>query len=81
MVDEVAPKVNCKEFFFYWTEPNPSNTKMRFELEKTWDTKRRLMRWMKNADVKQIPNKGEIGKNGIGTKKLETIFNNLICCS
>jgi len=32
----------------YWTESNKSGTKMRFELEKTWDTKRRLDRWAKN---------------------------------
>ncbi len=75
MVDEVAPKANCKEFFFYWTEPNPSNTKMRFELEKTWDTKRRLIRWMKNADVKQLSKKDEIGRDGIGT--INKIIGNL----
>lgn len=34
-----------KEFLEYWTEPNKSGSKMRFELEKTWDLKRRLNRW------------------------------------
>lgn len=33
------------DFFDYWSEPNRSNTKMRFELEKTWDVSRRLRRW------------------------------------
>lgn len=37
------------EFINYWTEQNRSNTKMKFELEKTWDTKRRLERWNKNS--------------------------------
>ena len=32
----------------YWTEPNKSNTKMKFEMQTTWDTKRRLKRWEKN---------------------------------
>ena len=32
-------------FLEYWSEPNKSNTKMRFELEKTWDLSRRLKRW------------------------------------
>lgn len=32
-------------FYSYWTEPNKSKTKMRFELEKTWDTERRLNTW------------------------------------
>ena len=37
-----------KEFFDYWSEPNKSKTKMRFEQQKTWDTKRRLQRWANN---------------------------------
>lgn len=41
-------KENCNNFFKYWTEPNKSNTKLLFELQKTWDTKRRLERWCKN---------------------------------
>lgn len=47
-------------FFDYWSEPNKRG-KMRFELEKTWDTKRRLQRWFDNnkkwsngtTDIKQ----------------------------
>ena len=42
-----------KAFFEYWTEPNKSKTKMRFELEKTWDTGRRLSRWANNSFNKQ----------------------------
>lgn len=37
-----------KEFLLYWSELNRSETKMRFELEKTWNTKARLQRWKKN---------------------------------
>ena len=37
-----------REFFNYWKEPNKSNTKMRFEMEKTWDLKLRLVRWGNN---------------------------------
>jgi hypothetical protein len=29
-------------------EPNKSNTKFRYELEKTWDTERRLKTWNQN---------------------------------
>lgn len=36
-----------KSFFDYWTEPNHSKTKMRFELEKTFDVERRLTTWKK----------------------------------
>ena len=38
----------CKEFVDYWTEKNKSGTKMKFELQKTFDIKRRLSRWAKN---------------------------------
>jgi len=38
----------CQEFIDYWTEPNTSKTKMKFELERTFDIKRRLTRWAKN---------------------------------
>lgn len=38
------------KFWQYWTEPNKSKTKLRFELEKTWDTQRRLNTWFKNAN-------------------------------
>jgi len=35
-------------FYLYWSEPNNNNTRMRKELETTWDTSRRLMTWAKN---------------------------------
>ncbi len=36
------------DFWRYWTEPNKSQTQMRFELERTWDTNRRLTTWANN---------------------------------
>lgn len=36
------------EFFEYWSEPNKSNTKLRYQLEKTWQIDRRLKRWASN---------------------------------
>ena len=36
------------DFIDYWTEPNKSKTKMKFELNKTWSTERRLKTWVKN---------------------------------
>jgi len=38
----------CSEFISYWTEVNRSGTKMKFEMEKTFDIGRRLSRWAKN---------------------------------
>lgn len=38
-----------KEFFDYWTEENRPKTKMRWELQLTWNTKKRMARWASNA--------------------------------
>ena len=46
------PAYMLKEFIDYWSEPNKSGSKMRFELEKTWDLKRRLERWSSNSKLK-----------------------------
>jgi len=35
-------------FIDYWTEPNKSKTKMKFELNKTWSTNLRLKNWAAN---------------------------------
>jgi len=43
-----------RQFFIYWSETN-ANGKMRFQLEKTWSIKGRLVRWQMNnkQDSKQ----------------------------
>lgn len=56
------------EFFYYWTEPNKSGTKMKFELEKTWDTKRRLKRWYDN----QLKWNNGTNKAGTSAARIET---------
>lgn len=38
-------KEMVREFYNYWSEPNKSNSKLRYEQEKTWDLSRRLARW------------------------------------
>ncbi len=38
------------EFYEYWTEPNKNNTKMKFELERTFDIERRLKTWQRNQE-------------------------------
>lgn len=37
-----------RAFFNYWTEKNKTGTKMRFEMEKTWETQKRLVTWSNN---------------------------------
>jgi len=46
-------------FFLYWTEPNKSNTKMRFELERTWENERRLITWSNNEKTFKTKNNGK----------------------
>lgn len=45
---EIYGKDMMNNFFSYWTEPNKSKTKMKFELKETWDLSRRLSTWNKN---------------------------------
>lgn len=45
---EIYGKDLLNEFYHYWTEPNKSNTKMKFELQQTWSLERRLTTWSKN---------------------------------
>lgn len=48
---QIYGKEMVRNFFDYWTEPNKSHTKMRFELEPTWDLKRRLNTWASREKV------------------------------
>ena len=43
------------QFAEYWTEPNRSNTRMRFELQRTWSTSLRLARWARNDNAFNTP--------------------------
>ena len=43
----------CRDFFDYWTEHNPNGKKMRFEMQKIFDVKKRLATWNKNNFKKQ----------------------------
>ena len=61
-------------FYQYWSEPNQKNTKMRFELEKTWLLSSRLATWEERENNYK---KNSYGKNFTNTAKLsnETIRN------
>lgn len=39
------PKEMIRAFFDYWSEQNKSGTRMRYELEKTWELPKRLATW------------------------------------
>lgn len=52
------PKEMIRAFFDYWSELNKSGTRMRYELEKTWELPRRLATW---ARREKIPSKTDLG--------------------
>ena len=65
MFKEVYPQGTLDEFYNYWTEPNKSQTKMRFELQNTWDLDRRLKRWSNNG-IQESNNKKQFKKTKTG---------------
>ena len=54
----IAPDV-IDAFCNYWTERNMSGNKMKFEMSKTFDIKRRLATWIKNNKEWSFKNKEE----------------------
>lgn len=54
--DDMVPFVEeygremVRAFYDYWSEPNKSRTKMKWELERTWDLNLRLKKWRDNDD-------------------------------
>lgn len=55
--------IDC--FCDYWTEPNKSNTKMKFELQKTFDIERRLKTWDRNNYGNRNTNRRTDGRNTV----------------
>jgi hypothetical protein len=53
-----------KNFYGYWSEPNQTKTKMLFEMQKTWDTSRRLENWSKRES--SFNTKQEVKHNNLG---------------
>ena len=46
--DEEA-ELEIKKFVLYWTEPNSTGKKLRWQMQKTFDVKRRLATWLMNS--------------------------------
>jgi hypothetical protein len=49
-----------KKFLSYWTEPNKSGTKQRWEMQSTFEVSRRLATWFGNYDKFNKTNKSKI---------------------
>lgn len=59
----------CNHFFSYWTEKSASG-KMKFQLEKTWDTKHRLDTWQRNENRFGSKQQKEVPTNRVKEKEL-----------
>lgn len=46
------PKEMLRDFYNYWSEWNVAKTKMKFELQKTWELAKRLVTWANRTPVK-----------------------------
>jgi len=44
-IPEEQVKLEVQKFQLYWTEPSKDGKKQRWEMQKTWDVKRRLLTW------------------------------------
>jgi len=53
-----------RDFFTYWSEPNQSKTKLKFQMQKTWELSGRLQTWKRLSEKNNIKN---------GTNKITTI--------
>lgn len=59
-IESIRSEIN--KFVFYWTEPNGSGKKLRWQMQKTFDVKRRLFTWLGNVRSLQSSGKNNISK-------------------
>ena len=68
------PQEMLEAFYDYWSEPNSTKTKMKKELQKTWDTGRRLKTWRRNQkDFNKSNGHANIPESG-GKDELMTFY-------
>lgn len=79
METDMTHNETCLEaFILYWSELNRSKTKMRFELQPTWDVKRRLATWIKNDDKYQAKKEAFTGSKRSSVETIITNWKNTI---
>lgn len=57
-------KPMIRKFYDHWRERNKSRTRLKFEMEDTWDVKLRLIKWEGNANKFDKGLKAESDTNG-----------------
>lgn len=68
-------KETIRAFYDYWNEYNPSGTKMRFELQKTWEVSKRLATW---ASKEKINTNGKSTDKTASRKGLDDLANKIL---
>lgn len=61
------------KFCAYWSEPNRSRTKMRYELERTWDMTRRLKTWAERVRPVSAPRQAAPVKKSVYQQNCENL--------
>lgn len=62
--EEGKTRAEMNKFIDYWTEPNATGKKARWQMEKTFDVKRRLIRWFGNSKEFN-PSRNSSGKEAV----------------
>ena len=57
-----------RAFYNYWSQPNKSGTKMNYELQKTWDLRKRLQMWQSNERHQKQASSTEKGREIVSQK-------------
>ena len=57
-ISEPLLEKELKKFALYWTEPNKSGTKVRWEQQATFDVYRRIVTWFSRITERQTTNRG-----------------------
>lgn len=76
-MNSIAPYVSeygkemCRKFYEHWTEKNQGGTKMKFEMQKTWEVGKRLKTWFDNS--KNFNNGNSSKKDGLDELLNESI--------
>jgi hypothetical protein len=65
---EKYSKESVRAFFDYWSEKNPQGKKMKFEMQKTFETEKRLQNWKRKEEEFNSKNKNGTGFQSTNTK-------------
>ena len=68
---KIYGKEMVRDFYDFWTEENKSGTQFRKQMEKTWNTERRLRMWARNQDKRN--SNGAVKTNNSQEQRLSAV--------